>query len=144
MATAEDIRRFQLHRNIARIRELLAAPLIPVDAIKALDTTPEQPKAPEHPCPCCGGPMRIIERPATPAPRIAGAARNQDRYVMMPAPLTNTHNDRHRRSRLSAGSAACVSARILCAMSVQKHFAAPQNVPVVRPNPNPDASVWKD
>jgi len=48
-------------RNIARIRELLAAPLIPVDAIKALDTTPEQPKAPEQPCPCCGGPMRIIE-----------------------------------------------------------------------------------
>jgi hypothetical protein len=48
-------------RNIARIRELLAAPLIPVDAIKALDTTPEQPKAPELPCPCCGGSMRIIE-----------------------------------------------------------------------------------
>ena len=48
-------------RNIARIRELLAAPLIPVDAIKALDTTPEQPKAPAQPCPCCGGPMRIIE-----------------------------------------------------------------------------------
>jgi hypothetical protein len=43
------------------VRELLAAPLIPVDAIKALDTPPEQPKAPEHPCPCCGGPMRIIE-----------------------------------------------------------------------------------
>jgi hypothetical protein len=48
-------------RNIARIRELLAAPLIPVDAIKALDPTPEESKAPEHPCPCCGGPMRIIE-----------------------------------------------------------------------------------
>jgi hypothetical protein len=48
-------------RNIARIRGLLAAPLIPVDAIKALDTTPEQPTAPEQPCPCCGGPMRIIE-----------------------------------------------------------------------------------
>ena len=48
-------------RNVARIRELLAAPLIPKDAIKALDPTPEQPKAPEHPCPCCGGPMRIIE-----------------------------------------------------------------------------------
>jgi hypothetical protein len=54
------------------------------------------------------------------------------------APLTNTHNDRHRRSWLSAARAACVSARILCAMSVQKHFAAPQNV---RPDPNLDASV---
>jgi hypothetical protein len=48
-------------KNIARLRELLAAPLIPVDAIKALSAKPEEPKKPEHPCPCCGGPMRIIE-----------------------------------------------------------------------------------
>jgi hypothetical protein len=82
LAADEFIRRFLLHvlpagfhriryygflasqsraRNIARIRELLAAPLIPIDAIKALDASCEEPKAPEHPCPCCGGPMRIIE-----------------------------------------------------------------------------------
>jgi len=48
-------------RNIARIRELLAVPLIPVDAIKAANAKPEEPKAPEHPCPCCGSRMRIIE-----------------------------------------------------------------------------------
>jgi hypothetical protein len=48
-------------RNVARIRELLAAPLIPVDAIKVLNGSPEELEAPEHPCPCCGGPMRIIE-----------------------------------------------------------------------------------
>src|SRR5215471_4123750 len=94
--------------------------------------------AAEAPCassrPSCAG-------PATHAPRIAGAARNQDRYLMTLAPLTNTHNDRHRRPWLSAGRAACVSARIVRAMSVQKHFAAPQNVPLVRPDPNPDASV---
>jgi Putative transposase/Transposase zinc-binding domain len=48
-------------RNIARIRELLAVPLIPVDAIKALNPKPEEPKTPEHPCPSCGGRMRIIE-----------------------------------------------------------------------------------
>jgi Putative transposase/Transposase zinc-binding domain len=48
-------------KNIARIRELLAVPLIPVDAIKAATAKPEEPKAPEHPCPCCGGRMRIIE-----------------------------------------------------------------------------------
>jgi putative transposase len=48
-------------RNIARIRELLAAPLIPIDAIKAVNGEPEEPKTPEHPCPCCGGRMRIIE-----------------------------------------------------------------------------------
>ena len=48
-------------RNIARLRELLAAPLIPVDAIKALSAKPEEPKTAEHPCPCCGGAMRIIE-----------------------------------------------------------------------------------
>ena len=48
-------------RNITRIRELLAAPLIPNDAIKAVNNKPEEPKTPEHPCPCCGGRMRIIE-----------------------------------------------------------------------------------
>jgi len=48
-------------RNIARIRELLAVSLIPIDAIKTLNAKPEEPKAQKHPCPCCGGPMRIIE-----------------------------------------------------------------------------------
>jgi Putative transposase len=48
-------------RNIARIRGLLALPLIPIDAIKAANAKPEEPKAPEHPCPCCGSRMRIIE-----------------------------------------------------------------------------------
>jgi Putative transposase len=47
--------------NIARIRELLAVPLLPIDAIKAATTKPEEPKPPEHPCPCCGSRMRIIE-----------------------------------------------------------------------------------
>jgi len=47
--------------NIARIRELLAVPLIPINAINGATTKPEQPKAPQHPCPCCGSRMRIIE-----------------------------------------------------------------------------------
>jgi hypothetical protein len=47
--------------NIARIRKLLAVPLIPIEAIKAATTNPEEPKAPEHACPCCGSRMRIIE-----------------------------------------------------------------------------------
>jgi len=54
-------------KNVARIRELLKNPIIPIDAIKAANakasTTaqPEEPKAPEHPCPCCGSRMSIIE-----------------------------------------------------------------------------------
>ena len=48
-------------QNVARIRELLKNPLIPVDAIKAANAKSEEPKALEHPCPCCGGRMRIIE-----------------------------------------------------------------------------------
>jgi hypothetical protein len=54
-------------KNIAHARELLAVPLIPIDAIKAANAKastsaqPEEPKAPEHPCPCCGGRMIIIE-----------------------------------------------------------------------------------
>ena len=65
-------------KNITRIRELLAVPLIPIDAIKAATTKPEELKAPEHACPCCGSRMRIIEtflpgqqpkhRPTTPPP----------------------------------------------------------------------------
>jgi hypothetical protein len=82
LGTDEFIRRFLMHvlpqgfhriryygfltsptraKNIARIRELLAVPLIPVAAIKAANPAPEQPTAPEPSCPCCGGRMRIIE-----------------------------------------------------------------------------------
>jgi hypothetical protein len=54
-------------KNIARIRELLKNPVIPIDAIKAANakpstsTQPEEPKAPKHSCPCCGSRMNIIE-----------------------------------------------------------------------------------
>ena len=47
--------------NIARARELLAVPLLPVDAIKAASTDANEPQTPQHPCPCCGGRMIIIE-----------------------------------------------------------------------------------
>jgi hypothetical protein len=83
LATHEFIRRFLLHvlpagfhrirsygllasgkraENIARARELLTPPIIPLDAIKAADTSAEQLQTPEHRCPCCGGRMIIIER----------------------------------------------------------------------------------
>src|SRR2546423_1880694 len=48
--------------NIARARELLTLPIIPVDAIKAANTNADQPQTLEHRCPCCGGRMIIIER----------------------------------------------------------------------------------
>jgi hypothetical protein len=48
-------------KNIARVRALLAPPLIPIDAIKAANPKAEQPTPPDHACPCCGGHMRIIE-----------------------------------------------------------------------------------
>ena len=47
--------------NIARARNMLALPLIPIEAIKAATANPDEPKTPEHPCPCCGGRMVIIE-----------------------------------------------------------------------------------
>jgi hypothetical protein len=82
LATHEFIRRFLIHvlpagfhriryygllasskraDNIARARELLAVPLLPIDAIKAASTNTNEPQTPEHPCPCCGGRMIIIE-----------------------------------------------------------------------------------
>ena len=67
--------------NIARVREMLAVPLIATDAIKAANAKLEEPKSPERPCPCCGARMLIIEtflrgqhpkhRP-TPVPQVIG------------------------------------------------------------------------
>ena len=83
LANHEFIRRFLMHvlpagfhriryygllasgkraENIARARELLTPPIIPVDAIKAASTNADQPQTPEHSCPHCGGRMIIIER----------------------------------------------------------------------------------
>jgi len=47
--------------NIARARELLAIPMLPIEAIKAASTDASEPQTPKHPCPCCGGRMIIIE-----------------------------------------------------------------------------------
>jgi hypothetical protein len=61
---------------------------------------------------------------------------------MMPIRLTNISSDPHYLTWFFANSAgARVSTRILCAMRVQKHFAAPQTVPAARPNLDPDAFV---
>jgi len=103
LATHEFIRRFLMHvlpagfhriryygllatgkrtENLARARQLLMPPIIPVDAIKAINPHPAEPEKPTHSCPCCGGRMIIIERfqrgatphyrpsPPTPAIRI--------------------------------------------------------------------------
>jgi hypothetical protein len=65
---------------------LLAAPLLPIDAIKAATTKHEERKAPEHPCPCCGSRMLIIEifmRGQHQAPSHPVPTSDQDRYLMM-------------------------------------------------------------
>ena len=66
--------------NIARARELLAVPKPRNDAARAGSTNAREPPTHEHPCPCCGGRMIIIEtfergsspryRPTTPATAI--------------------------------------------------------------------------
>jgi Putative transposase/Transposase zinc-binding domain len=96
LATGEFIRRFLIHvlpggfhrirhyglfantrraQNIARARELLAAPKPTSNAIDA--DNPSEPSTLSYPCPSCGGPMTVIEtfergtapryQPATPA-----------------------------------------------------------------------------
>ena len=84
LASHEFIRRFLMHvlpagfhriryygllatgqraENVARARQLLMPPIIPVDAIKAIGANPaEPPQQLQHSCPCCGGRMIIIER----------------------------------------------------------------------------------
>jgi hypothetical protein len=82
LATHEFIRRFLMHvlpagfhriryygllasgkraENIARARELLMPPIIPVDAIKVNSPNAAEPQT-TNLCPCCGGRMVIIER----------------------------------------------------------------------------------
>ncbi len=49
--------------NVARARELLMPPIIPVDAIKAIIPNATEPEPQTiNLCPCCGGRMIIIER----------------------------------------------------------------------------------
>jgi Putative transposase/Transposase zinc-binding domain len=83
LAISEFIRRFLIHvlpagfhrirfyglfagskraDNIARARELLAIPLLPIEAIKATSASADQAQEPKHACPSCGGRMIIIER----------------------------------------------------------------------------------
>ena len=80
LATSEFIRRFLIHvlpkgfhriryygllaksscaENLARARELLAVPN--PQALPNDDSDPNEPTTIAHPCPCCGGRMRIIE-----------------------------------------------------------------------------------
>jgi Putative transposase len=82
LATGEFIRRFLIHvlpagfhriryygllasgkrvDNIARARELLMPPIIPVEAIKAISADAAEPQT-TNLCPCCGGRMVILER----------------------------------------------------------------------------------
>jgi predicted RNA-binding Zn-ribbon protein involved in translation (DUF1610 family) len=101
LATSEFIRRFLIHvlpdgfhriryygllasttraENIAQARQLLNVPKPGNDAASAGSTIASEPPTPEHPCPCCGGRMIIIEtfargcspryRPTTPAATI--------------------------------------------------------------------------
>jgi putative transposase/transposase-like zinc-binding protein len=82
LATSEFIRRFLIHvlpkgfhrirhyglfasgsraDNIARARELLAGPMPKIKAHDAAATDNAESPILSHPCPCCGGHMRIIE-----------------------------------------------------------------------------------
>jgi hypothetical protein len=82
LTTHEFIRRFLVHvlpggfhrirhyglftnasraKNIARVRELLAAPKPQSKAADADSTEADEPRVLPHPCPCCGGRMIIIE-----------------------------------------------------------------------------------
>jgi hypothetical protein len=102
LPTSEFIRRFLIHvlpsgfhrirhyglfantarvKNIARARELLAVPKPINDTIDDDNANTSEPPTLNYPCPCCGGPMTIIETfergavPRYPPPVTAGAIR---------------------------------------------------------------------
>jgi hypothetical protein len=95
-------------RNIARARQLLALPLLAIDAIKAASTEATEPQTPQHPCPCCGGRMIIIEtlpaRLLAALPPNPARGRNQDRYPMIPSQPVNNPGDALLSCWLSDGS----------------------------------------
>jgi hypothetical protein len=49
------------NKNIARARELLAVPKPIGDTINADGANPDEPRTLNYPCPCCGGPMIVVE-----------------------------------------------------------------------------------
>jgi hypothetical protein len=113
--------------NIARIRALLAVRLIPIDAIKAATTKPEelpeQPKAPEHPCPCCGSRMHdrdILAGPTAQAPPNAASGEDPDRHLMITS-------QGHRPEKLFS----CLLAPQPATAQIAPMLASPPNSPPV-------------
>jgi hypothetical protein len=95
-------------KNIERIRELLAAPLIPLDDIKAASAKtstsaqPEESKA--RPCPCCGSATCASSRPSC-----AGNSRNTNPRQFRPRSGSTPHDQgtdaRHMQVRSMSGLA---------------------------------------
>ena len=166
--TSEFIRRFLMHvlpsgfhriryygfltcqtraKNIERIRQLLAVPLIPLDDIKAASAKistsaqSEEPKAPEHPCPCCGSNMRIIEtflRGQQPKHKPhASSAKDQDRHLMMTELMLDICKHDQCLCWLPADNVIpCIVTSILPFGKTQKRKIALQRRSVTRSQPN--------
>jgi Putative transposase len=128
--------------NIARIRALLAVPFIPIDAIKAATTKPDEPKPPDHPCPCCGSRMRIIElffagqQPKAPPDPTSGE--DPDRHLM------TTISEQSPKSRSPAWS--LLSRPPLSSLRSYLHYATAAPLPPIhRPaghlNASPPTSI---
>jgi hypothetical protein len=67
-------RAFWSRTDIGRARELLAIPILPIEALKAAGTNTAEPQTPEHPCPCCREPHDHYSRSSR-----AAARHNTDR-----------------------------------------------------------------
>jgi hypothetical protein len=104
----------QRAENVARARELLMPPIIPVDAIKAISPNAAEPQTTKL-CPCSGGRMIIIERferGVTPQlPSKPAAASNQDRHVMIPSLPINEHCQTYSRWLADRGGQARIHAQ---------------------------------
>jgi hypothetical protein len=137
--------------NIARIRELLAVPLLPIDAIKAATTKPEELKAPEHPCPCCGSRMRIIEiffpgqqpstgvRTTAKAPPDPTSGEDPDRHFMMTISEPSPRKAVPLSARSSAGHGSPRSDATITTQ--QPHRSSPLNRPGHPKNASPSTCI---
>jgi hypothetical protein len=90
---------------------------IPIETLKGASPDTNEPQTPKQPCPCCGGPMIIIETfQRGCSPRYRTSARHQDRHLMSPFALSPAKSLIHCGRRPSTSDA---SARASAALAPQ-------------------------
>jgi hypothetical protein len=129
-ATREWFRAFTAHSFLA------CRPLRPRGVRHRYPETSMPTLAFADPCPCCGGPC-ASSRPScagnSRSTPLAGFAKGQDRHLMRPTPVLDTHGNTHRPCWLLPDSApACRVTPDCGAITTKKHKLSSLKMPAAR------------